>query len=395
MGKMYEDWNKLFCDQLCEEIKKFEKCPTKEQLCIVKDLIEVTNGLQEMEMDGAIRRIAEDRYGYDSGTGRFRDDGMDRFGRDMEMEFFEMMNAGRGGNGRGRGRRRDSRGRYMAMMNAGSGTGGQTIGTQGGTGGTGGSSGANVGPMNGMPYYPYPPNEVGMGDDMPWYMMPWMNAGREFSGDRFEGGRNGSEYEEMSEEERERMMNAGRGGSGGRGGSSGGRGGNRGGGRSSGGSSGGRGGRSGGSYNAYPNGSDMDDEMYMLRQENGMPIMTPYNAHDKNDVPKKLTDEQCEEWMESLIGPNGEEGPKWTKPQIEAEAKRAGIDISSFGLPLITAVTNAMWADFGTVARAYNCDKPSFYIRLAEAFLDDEDFHGQGGGKEKASIYFHKIVNAE
>lgn len=396
MGKMYEDWNKLFCDQMVEEIKKFEKCPTKEQLCVIKDLIKVTNGLQEMEMAGAIRRIAEDRYGYDSGTGRFREMPMEMMGGmgsyDPELEFFEMFNASRGGRGGGRGRRRDSRGRFIAnMANAGGGQyGGNTGGQPGGSSGGSGRGGQTQGVYNNMPYYPYPPDEFGLyGEDMPWYMMPWMNAGREFSGDRFES----EEERERMKEEREEMMNAGRGGRGSnRGGSNGGgRGGNRSGGRSSGGSSGGRGERSGGSYNAYPNGQQDDDEMYMLRQENGMPIMTPYNM--SHDIPKKLTDEQCEEWMESIVNFDGSDGPKWTKPQIEAEAKRAGIDISKFSLPLISAVTNAMYADYGDVAKTYNCDKPSFYIRMAEAFLDDEDF--SGNPEEKASIYFHKIVEHE
>lgn len=319
MGKMYEDWNKLFCDELCEEIKKFQHgARNDEQLCRIEKLIKVKNGLAEMEMDGAIRRIAEDRYGYDSDTGSFRD-------TDQMYEFAEMFNASRGGRG-GRGRRRDSRGRYMNAVRP-------------------------------TTYYPYDP------DMYPWDVPYMMNDGRDYSADR------PAHYDD------EQIMNAGRNGNG--------RGGNRSG-------SGSR--RTVNNGSSYPNGSNMDDDgMYMLRQQNGMPIMTPYNMG--HDVPKKLTEQQCEEWMEMLVGPSGEEGPHWTKPQIEAEAKRSGIDVSKYGLPLITALSNAMWADYSSVAKMYNVDKPSFYIRLADAFLNDADFNGTP--QEKASIYFHKIAEHE
>lgn len=393
MSKMYEDWNKLFCDQMVEEIRKFEKCPNEKQLCVIKDLIEVTNGLQEMEMAGAIRRIAEDRYGYDSSTGRFREmpmemmGGMGMGGYDPELEFFEMFNASRGGRGGGRGRRRDSRGRFIAnMMNA----GGSASGGQSGGGTSGGSSGGSRGGQtkgvyNNMPFYPYPPDEYGV--DWPWGLPPYMmNDGREFSGDRFES----EEERERMKEEREEMMNAGRGGRGGNrsGSSSGNRGGNRSGGRSSGGSSSGRGGRSGGSYNAYPYGDD--DEMYMLRQENGMPIMTPYNAHDPNEVPKKLTAEQCKKWMDSMENEDGTDGPKYDKKQVEEAAKKAGIDYQEYGIETLECATNMMYSDYCEIGRKYGVDRPEFWVSMADAFLMDEDF--EGDPKTKLSIYFHKIA---
>lgn len=235
MGKKYYDgtWGCVFYEELCEEICKFEEHRDHEHLKRVKDLTEVINNLQEMEMNGAIMRFA----GAHSGMFNNAD-------------------------------RRDRKGRNN-----------------------------NTGTASPAPYYP---------------------------------------------DER-----------------------------------------------AYPNGSNMDENgMYMLRQQNGMPIMTPYNM--SHDVPKKLTDEQCEEWIKKIVNFDGSEGGKWSKAQVEAEAKRAGIDISKYGACLMTALADAMYADYGDIARSYNCDKPSFYIRLAEAFLDDEDFSGTP--QEKASIYFYKIV---
>lgn len=297
MGKMYEDWNKLFCDQMVEEIKKFEKCPTKEQLCIIKDLIEVTNGLQEMEMDGAIRRIAEDRYGYDSGTGRFREDGMRQFGRDAEMEFLEMFNAARG---RGRGRRRDSRGRFIGNM---------------------------ADPRHMSPYYP----GMDEGDyplERPYYMM---NDGkREYSADRFK---------------REDGRDDGR-----------------------------------------------DDEMYMLRQKDGMPIMTPYNAHDPHDIPKKLTKQQYEEWMKGLINVDGSTGPHWTKEQTKQIQQKKGltdIDETAFW-----AAMNASYSDLCEFFAKHGLNQPEIYADYVTVYwFEDEDAVGEGNGnQEKIAAYYTAVV---
>lgn len=311
MGKKYEDYNELFCKHLCEEVKKFEECPNMEHLKKVKDLVEVINGLNEMEMDEAVRKMAE-RYGYDSETRTFHsDDCMPYYGG--EMEFLEMFNASRGRGGRGgTRRRRDSRGRYMAYTP-------RTI------------------------YNPPMPDEDMEPREYPYYM----NDGKDMKRtDRNETKR------EYSGERRK----TDRGG--------------------------------------YPNGSDMDDDgMYMLRQYDGRPSMTPYNM--SHDVPKKLTEQDMEEWMDKLENFDGSDGPKWSKAQIEAEAKRAGIDVNKYGLPTLWTCANMLYSDFGGVAEKFNISKPSFYLHLAMAFLDDPDFQGSNGGKEKLSLYYHEIACAD
>ena len=303
MDKKYEDWNKLFCDELCEEISKFEKCPTEARLHVIDKLIEIINGLQEMEMDGAIRRIAEDHYGYDSGTGRFRRDGMERFGHDAEMEFLEMFNAARGG---GRGRRRDGRGRFIGNM---------------------------AGPKPTVYYSPNP-------DDYPWEY-PWekpyymMNDGkREYSADRFK--RDGDRPHD---------------------------------------------------------GKDKDDGMYMLRQKDGMPIMTPYNAHDPHDIPKKLTKEQCEEWMRGLVNVDGSQGPHWTIEQTKQIQQKKGL--TEVNPELFNAAMNASYSDLCEFFQKHGLNQPEIYAEYVEAFwLDDEDAIGSGDddGVAKMAAYFTTIV---
>ena len=309
MGVNYTEYKDLFCAELREEVEKFKQCRKPETAKKIKEIVEIINGLNEMEMDEAVRKMAE-RYGYDSETRTFRsDECMPYYGG--EMEFLEMFNASRGRGGRGgTRRRRDSRGRYMAYTP-------RTI------------------------YNPPMPDE----DMEPWEYPYYMNDGKDMK----RTDRNGTKREYSGERRK-----TDRGG--------------------------------------YPNGSDMDDDgMYMLRQYDGRPSMTPYNM--SHDIPKKLTDQQYEEWMDKLEGADGSQGPKWNKAQIEAEAKRAGIDVNRFNLPLLTAVSNAMYSDYCEIGKMYNVNKPSFYIRLAEAFLDDSDF--EGTPEEKASIYFHKIVEHE
>lgn len=132
-----------------------------------------------------------------------------------------------------------------------------------------------------------------------------------------------------------------------------------------------------------------DDEPYMLRQDGGRPIMTPYAMHTGN-IPKKLTDEQYKEWMRDLINSDGTDGAKWTKQQIEAEAKKIGVDYNEIGIDALWACVNMMYSDYCEVAQKYGVNNPGFYIHMADSFLNDDDFDGTG--KEKLSIYYHTIV---
>lgn len=132
-----------------------------------------------------------------------------------------------------------------------------------------------------------------------------------------------------------------------------------------------------------------DDEPYMLRQENGKPRMTPYAMHT-GTIPKKLTEEQYKEWMRNLENSDGTDGPKFTKQQVEAEAKKLGVDYMDVGIETLYSCVNMLYSDFCEVAQKYGVNNLGFYIHLADAFLDDDDFDGTG--KEKLSIYYHTIV---
>lgn len=135
---------------------------------------------------------------------------------------------------------------------------------------------------------------------------------------------------------------------------------------------------------------DQPDQPYMLRQEGGRPIFTPYARHDPNSIPKKMTPEQYEDWMHNLVNDDGTDGAKWSKQDFEGAVKKAGMDVSNFNQDALWAATNMMYSDYCGVAKKFGVDRPDFYICMAKAFLDDADFDGDG--TEKLSIYYHEIV---
>lgn len=278
----YEKWICRLCDELCEEMERFEKTPTKEHLCCAKEIAEFINELQEMEMYGTIKEFAEDK---------FKKEDEDEY-YPMHHDYWKMFNARR---------QRDSKGRYAR---------------------------GNMGMYNNYPittpYVPYNTGDWHMAYTYPMYdeEMPM-------------GRRDGHKGDIMN--------------------------------------------------NWYREG-----QPYMLRQENGKPIITPYAKHDKMMIPKKLTDEQIEHWMKEIVNEDGSTGAKWTKQQVEELAKKAGIDYKEYGIEALYAATNMVYSDYCAVAHDAGVNNAEFYVKLADAFLNDEDFDGDG--REKLSIYYHEVV---
>ena len=102
MGKLRK-MTCVLCKELCDHFESFEDHPNKEDLCIMKELTETINNLEEIEAAGAMRQYAEDKLGYDSHTGRFD---MDKSGEwdEYDLGIYDAMD---------RRQRRDRRGRFM------------------------------------------------------------------------------------------------------------------------------------------------------------------------------------------------------------------------------------------------------------------------------------------
>lgn len=96
----------------------------------------------------------------------------------------------------------------------------------------------------------------------------------------------------------------------------------------------------------------------------------------------KLSKEEIKKWNKEL-------GGKYSTEQIEQIAKQERIKFEEFSPELLTAITNMMASDYG---KELNTDMAT-YVKMAKAFLCDEDFDGTP--EEKAYLYYTAIVEKE
>lgn len=165
MGSKFKEWNAMLCKELDEHMECFMKEPTYETMKIAKDIADLINELQEMEAAGAMRKYAEEKYGYDSDTGRFDE------WEDDEPYMPEMYNAGR---------RRDGRGRYMAAGNRGGrGNNGDYRGNRGDNNSRGNNGYRNTMNRYEPTYDEYDPRMTTW-DDRPMNNMPMYNGMDEY-----------------------------------------------------------------------------------------------------------------------------------------------------------------------------------------------------------------------
>ncbi len=142
-------------------------------------------------------------------------------------------------------------------------------------------------------------------------------------------------------------------------------------------------------YNEYdPN------QMYTMRQHNGRPIMTPYNAAEKGEAPKKLTKEHVDMWMNEIENEDGTTGEHWNEQQIDQLAQKVGVKFDKFSKQSFRAAVNMLYSDYCDSLSKYNANKPEVYACLAKDFLEDEDFPGNNGD-EKIALYYYYIVQRD
>lgn len=84
-----------------------------------------------------------------------------------------------------------------------------------------------------------------------------------------------------------------------------------------------------------------------------------------------LSREDAEMWVESMKDADGKRGGRWTFEEIERYAGNYGIgrdEVVDF-----YAVLNALYTDYGKVARKYGFDKMDVWAEMAKAFIHDKD----------------------
>lgn len=144
-----------------------------------------------------------------------------------------------------------------------------------------------------------------------------------------------------------------------------------------------------GTYNTY--GPNDPNQMYMLRQQDGMPIWTPYAKHEPGQAPKKLTREQVQEWVKEMENEDGTTGPHWNEQQAEQLAQKVGIKFDEFSKETFYACLNMVYSDYCATLEEYGANKPEVYACLAKDFLEDEDYPGNDGNEKLAAYYFYVL----
>lgn len=89
----------------------------------------------------------------------------------------------------------------------------------------------------------------------------------------------------------------------------------------------------------------------------------------------EIDEETAIMWVDSMEGEDRSKpkGGKWSPEQLEPIAKKFGLVTKGPEWWAFYAVTNAMYADYCEVAKAYNITSPDFYAKLALAFMRDKD----------------------
>lgn len=112
-------------------------------------------------------------------------------------------------------------------------------------------------------------------------------------------------------------------------------------------------------------------------------------GQDYYDGHNKLSKKDIKKWEKSLENADGTRGKKYEVEQIEQVAKQHGIRFEEYSPEVFTMVVNMMYADYCKVLGS----DMMIYVKLAKAFLEDDDFDGEP--EEKIMLYYKCIVEKD
>lgn len=109
----------------------------------------------------------------------------------------------------------------------------------------------------------------------------------------------------------------------------------------------------------------------------------------RRDGHYKLSSKDIKKWEKNLENADGTKGKKYDVDQVRQVAQQHGIRFDEYSPELLTAVTNMMYSDYCKVLGG----DMMVYVKLAKAFLEDDDFDGEP--EEKAMLYYKCIVSKD
>lgn len=107
------------------------------------------------------------------------------------------------------------------------------------------------------------------------------------------------------------------------------------------------------------------------------------------DGTAKLSSKEIKKWEKELENADGTKGKKYDVDQVRQVAQQLSIRFDEYSPELLTAITNMMYSDYCKVLGG----DLMIYIKLAKAFLEDDDFEGEP--EEKAMLYYKCIVSKD
>lgn len=103
----------------------------------------------------------------------------------------------------------------------------------------------------------------------------------------------------------------------------------------------------------------------------------------------RLTNREMKMWKKNLENADGSRGEKYSMEQILPIAQQLGIKFHEFGEEDLCMAVNMLYSDYCKVLGA----DLGMYVKLAKAFLEDDDF--EGTGSEKLALYYKCIASNE
>lgn len=112
-------------------------------------------------------------------------------------------------------------------------------------------------------------------------------------------------------------------------------------------------------------------------------------GRDYADEPMRLTSKDIKKWEKHMENADGTTGKHYELDQIRQVAQQLGIRFEEYSPELLCAITNMMYSDYCKVLG----NDLMAYVKMARAFLDDDDFDGTP--EEKAYLYYKCIVEKD
>lgn len=99
--------------------------------------------------------------------------------------------------------------------------------------------------------------------------------------------------------------------------------------------------------------------------------------------------ETAEHWVRNMRNEDKAHpvGGKWTADMLKPLAQKYGIPTEGKKFWELYAMTNAMYSDYGEVARKFGITSPEFYVCMAKAWMNDQDAE-----PDKTALYYEYIV---